>query len=133
MMEYVFFHETLRRRFVDYARSLAVMCIEWEDHDSMIVAVPEDLTAEAGEALERCYDGLLDEESNLADAADGAALQHVVGVQVMLADGRRCTVRLDPGIVNRVLGCLDFEEFQGLVTTIAHAVENPSDAPLCKK
>jgi len=132
MMEYVFFDNGLRSRFVDFARGLGVTCSESNDGMGMIAAVPEDVAEDVGQALEACYDRLMEEQADLVDQSEGGLKKHVVGIRATLADGRQCMIPLEPALANRLLACLGLDEVEALVNAVARALENPSAGPLCR-
>jgi len=83
--------------------------------------------------IDALYDQLLDESARLADAEDDAPdAVHVVGIQFQRNDGTVGTVRITPELANRLHACLDMAELQALVQTVADAVENRDDRPLCQ-
>ena len=132
MLEYMFFDAALRDHFVAFARERGVACAEKDDGMGLVVAVPEDVSAELGESLESCYDELLEQQAEQVDQAEGEASRQAAGVHVTLASGRRCLVRLDPGIANRLLAAFTPEEVGVLIQGIARELEEPRSGPLCR-
>jgi hypothetical protein len=57
----------------------------------------------------------------------------VMGVEIKLADGRSCMVRIDGPIGRRLSEHFSPEEIHGLVSAIAQSIENPAEGPLCRK
>lgn len=131
MMEYVFFDETLCARFIEFARRLDVPCQQKQDDMGITVAVPEDLDDSVADSLETHYDQLLEEQAELTDATEPDR-KHAAAICITLADGRPCTIRIEPAIMGRLMGCLSIEEIHQLATTIARNVENPNNKPLCR-
>lgn len=78
MFEYIFFDAALRDRFTAYTKSRGVSFTLQDDNMGMVVAVPEDISAETAMALERCYDELEDEQTELTAEEDGG-LRHAAG------------------------------------------------------
>lgn len=132
MLEYIFFDEGLRRRFVEFARSRGASCQESGDGMGLVAAVAEDLTEEADAALEQFYDQLQEEQAALTDRSEGGLKKHGAGVEVTLGDGRPCLVRLSPEMANRLLACFSPQELHELVSAIARSVETPSAGPVCR-
>lgn len=130
MMEYIFFDETLCARFIEFARRLDVPCQQKQDDMGITVAVPEDLDDSVADSLETHYDLLLEEQAELTDETEPGQ-KHAAAICIDLADGRPCTIRIEPAIMGRLMGCLSIEEIHELATTIARNVENPNDKPLC--
>lgn len=131
MLEYVFFDEAIRQKFADF---LAEKKVEYRlnDEDGACLAeVPEDLDDELADAIDHCYEVLLQETAELIESTDDALEKNVMGVQVALSNGTPCTIRLDPDLVARVLNCISMEELRDMAQTIAEGVENPDNRPLC--
>ena len=129
MLEYVFFEESIRDKFVAYLHQRKVE--HQLDDDGLIVEVPEDLGDELGDAIDHCYEVLLQETAALMEQGEDALEKNVAGVQVQLADGSACTVRLDPELIGRVLGCISMEELRDMVQEVAKWVELRDNSPLC--
>lgn len=132
MMEYMFFDRELRDRFVRQAKEQGVECTLQDDEMGIIAAVPEDLPDDVVDALEACYDQLLEEQSELIDQTEGGLKKHVAGVRLDLPGGRSCMVKLDPDMANRLFAAFSLDEVQELFAAVAASIENPNDAPLCK-
>lgn len=130
MMEYIFFNDSISRRFAEFAQALGIPCQEKSDPMGLIVAVPEDLDDLIANRLETYYAMLLDDQAELVEA-DEPDLKHLAGISIALADGRPCTIRIEPAMMGRLMGCLSIDEIHQLATTIARSVENPDDRPLC--
>lgn len=131
MIEYIFFDAALRDRFVKYAESQGVDCTLQDDVMGMVVAVPEDIADETEEALERCYEELEQEQSELLIEEDGG-LRQLAGLRYLLPDGRPCLVPLQPEIANRLLAAFSLEEIQALFETVARSSLHPGEEHLCK-
>lgn len=127
MLEYIFFHESLRDRFVDFLRAQGVEA-ELSEADGLMVAVPDDLDDELSERIENEYDLLLQEHT---EVMDGILEKDVAGVRVVLANGMPATIRLDPDLLARLLQSISMEELRDMVQAIAEQVEHPDDRPLC--
>ncbi|HEY0635781.1 MAG TPA: hypothetical protein VGE00_10395 [Gammaproteobacteria bacterium] len=130
MLEYVFFDEGIRNKFVTFLRERGVE-VECGDEEGCIAAIPEDLDDELGDEIDACYEQLLQETAELLEQGEHAMEKNVAGVTFQLADGTPCTVRLDPDLVARILNCVTMEELRDMVQLIAAGVENPDNRPLC--
>lgn len=130
MLEYVFFDEGIRAKFLDFLHEQGVDARS-NNEDGFIVEVPEDLDDEVADAIDARYELLLQETAALMEEGDDAMEKNVAGVTFELANGEACTVRLDPDIVARVLNCLTMEEFRDMVQLIARRIEKPDNSPLC--
>lgn len=129
MLEYVFFEASIRDKFVTFLADKAVEHRLAED--GMTVEVSEDTDEATGDAIDLCYETLLQENMELMEQGDDALEKNVAGVQVQLSDGAICTVRLDPDLVGRILGCISMEELRDMVQDVAHWVELKDNSPLC--
>lgn len=133
MDEYIFFDAGLRDRFAERAREIGVEYRLQDDDLGMVVAVPEDLPEEATEALEACYEQLMEEQSELVDQSEGGLKKHAAGVRLDLPGGSSRMVRLDPDMANRLLAAFSLDEVQELFAAVARSIESPDDIPLCKR
>ena len=130
MLEYIFFEETLRDKFATFLRGRGVEPT-LSDESGCVAAIPEDLEDDLADAIDECYERLLQENAELLEGTEDALEKNAAGVRVELADGTPCMVRLDPDLMARLLGCISLEELRDMVQDIAAAVENPDDRPLC--
>jgi hypothetical protein len=130
MLEYVFFDEGIRHKFVEFLRERGVEA-ECSDEEGCIAAIPEDLDDALADDIDACYEMLLQETAELLEQGEHAMEKNVAGVTFQLSDGTPCTVRLDPDLVARILNCISMEEFRDMVQLIATGVENPDNRPLC--
>jgi len=130
MLEYVFFDEGIREKFLRFVREHGVDA-RANDSDGCIAELPEDIDDKLAEAIDDQYEILLQETAAQMEEGEHALEKNVAGVTFQLSDGTPCTVRLDPDLVARVLNCLTMEEFRDMVQLIAAGVENPDNRPLC--
>lgn len=131
MMEYIFFNAEIAERFTEFARLIGAGCEERSDSMGLVVAVPEDLDDELGNRLDTYYAHLLDEQAEMVEQSE-PDLKHAAAINITLADGRPCAIRIEPALMNRLMGCLSIDEIHQLATTIARSVENPDNRPLCQ-
>lgn len=127
MLDYIFFHEGLRDRFVDFLRERGVE-LQLSETDGLMVAIPDDLDDELSRVIESEYDLLLQEHT---EVMEGILEKDVAGVRVVLTNGTPATIRFDPDLLARVLQSISMEELRDMVQTIAEQVEHPDDRPLC--
>jgi len=132
MDEYIFFDTSLRDKFVRQAQELGVEYRLQDDDLGIVVAVPEDLPEATTDALEACYEQLMEEQSQLVDQSEGGLKKHLAGVRLDLPDGRSCMVKLEPDMANRLLSCFSLDEVQALFAAVARGIEAPGDEHLCK-
>jgi hypothetical protein len=130
MMEYIFFNDSISQRFAEFVQVLGIPCQEKRDKMGLIVAVPEDLDDLVSNRLETYYAMLMDDQADLVEENE-PDLKHVAGISITLADGRPCTIRIEPAMMGRLMDCLSIAEIHQLATAIARSVENPDDNPLC--
>lgn len=131
MMEYIFFHTEIAERFAEFSQLIGVSSEKRSDNLGLIVAVPEDLDEDIGNRLDTYYAHLLDEQADMVEAAE-PTLKHTTAINITLADGQPCAIRIEPAMMNRLMGCLSLDEIHQLATSIARNVENPDNRPLCK-
>ena len=129
MLEYVFFEVAIRDKFIEFLKSHRVEH-RFED-DELLVEVDEELSREQGDAVDHCYETLLQETAELMEQGEDALEKNVAGVQVQLSDGEMCTVRLKPELVGRLLNCISMEELRDMVQEVARWVELKDNSPLC--
>ena len=131
MMEYIFFNAELAERFTEFARLIGTSSKKRSDNMGLVVAVPEDLDDELGNRLDTYYAHLLDEQADMVEEAE-PDLKHTTAINITLADGRPCAIRIEPAMMNRLMSCLSIDEIHQFATTIARSVENPDNRPLCQ-
>jgi hypothetical protein len=130
MLEYVFFDEGIRDKFVKELRAKGV-AVTISDDGGCIAEVPEELDDKLADDVDYLYEKLLQETAELLEQSEGVFEKNVMGVMVALEDGTPCTIRLDPDLVARLLNCISMEELRDLAQTIAEGVQNPDNRPLC--
>ena len=130
MLEYVFFDETILAKFLEFASDRGIDARRKPD-DELVVELPEDLVDSLEREIDVHYEKLLQETASLLEEGDDALEKNVAGVQITLSDGTRCTIRLDPDFVARILTAISMEELRDMVQHVADGVENPDDRPLC--
>ncbi len=132
--EYVFFNEGLRDRFVDFVSEKGIASqMRPDEVEGFVVRLPEEMTDEVSDAIEDQYDALMREQMVLAEADASWATRQVMGVEITLASGRRCLVRIEGAMGRRLSEHFAPHEIHELVATIARSVENPVDGPVCGK
>lgn len=132
--EYIFFSAALRDRFLAFAAGHGIACAQRADdmEDGFVVAVPDDLSDEIAAALEAEYDALMDAERAQVEEEEGEAGRDLMGVAVVLPDGRHCTVRLPAALGRRLYEHFASDEIHELVNAIAAEVADPLDGPVCR-
>lgn len=131
MLEYVFFDESIRKKFSDFVHDKGVECRLSDEDGACIAELPEELDDAIGDEIDYYYEKLLQETAELIEGTDDALEKNVAGVHVALSDGSACTIRLDPELLARMLNCISMEELRDMAQTIAEGVENPDNRPLC--
>lgn len=130
MLEYVFFDETIARKYVELCLQKGVAARTSEEMETL-VEVDEDIDQALYDEIDYLYEKLLQENAELVEQGDDALEKNVAGVNIVLADGTPCTIRLDPELVARMLNSISMEELRDLVQHIAEGVQNPDNRPLC--
>ena len=132
--EYMFFDETLRDRFVDFASARGIASTVRKDEIAgYVVELPDGLADALQEDIEAEYDTIMDEQMLLAESDEELVSHHAAGVTVTLADGTTRAVRIPPPIARRLFEHFTPDEVHEIATAIAQSVENPTDGPLCRK
>lgn len=130
MLEYVFFDQGLRDKFIHFVTARGVEC-HCSDEDGLLAAVADDLDDALSDAIEDYYDVLLQENAELLEDTEDALEKNAAGVQVQLQDGSPAMIRIDPDMMARLIKELSLVELRDLVQAIAEQVENPDNRPLC--
>ena len=130
MLEYVFFDEAIAETFKNLCLEKGVHA-QISEEMSTLVEVDEDVSGDVADEIDIAYERLLQQNAELVEQGDDALEKNVAGVNIVLADGTPCTIRLDPDLVGRMLKSISMEELRDLVQIIAEGVENPDNRPLC--
>ncbi|MCW8887891.1 MAG: hypothetical protein OQK25_02385 [Gammaproteobacteria bacterium] len=130
MYEYVFFDEGIRDHFTG---DLKLRGVEHQllDKDGLLIGVSEDISDEDSDAIDDLYDRLLQQNGELMEQGEDALELNVAGVQIQLADGSPCTIRLDTELVSRLMSVISMEELRDLCQSISEGVELRDNSPLC--
>ena len=132
--EYILFDAALAEALRSFAAALgAPGQVRADPLGGWVVQVPEDLAESVQDAIEAEYNRLMLLQRDVLDAADGADLNDVLGVQFTLPSGQTCWVRVPAVLGRRLADHFSFEEIHALVALVAEQVLQPSDAPLCQK
>lgn len=132
-MEYTFFDENLRNRFIRMATGMGIPSKVWDDKiEGSVVELEGELSEEQMLALEAEYENLLDEQMVLSEA-DGSMEHQAMGINVTFADGHAGVVRLKGHTARRLMEHFAAEEIHDLVQAIADSIEHPINGPLCKR
>lgn len=132
--QYIFFDTGLCERFVQFAANRGITSAVWPDTmQGTVVELTEELSEEIIDLIEDEYESLMLEQMAALEADDTEEDRSVIGVNVDLANGETCVVRIPADLGRRLFEIFSTEEIHDLVGAIAHSVENPSMGPLCKK
>lgn len=134
MLEYVFFDDAQQGRFTALLSDLQIPWRERADNlAGRIVSVPEDLPDAVLDELHALYDEAMALQGARAEQDETLVVRRVVGIRIALADGSERTVRLDGATGNLLLQHFTPQEAQQLVQAIARSLEQPIDAPPCRR
>ncbi len=132
MLEYVFFNDSFKARFIERLQSLNIAYEQTVDpiEGAAVVQIeePED---ELWDALDDYYDELSDADQAEMESASGDAMS-TAGIYIVLQDGRKTVAKIRPDVMNRMLSVVSMDEFNEFVETIVKSVEEPDDSPICK-
>ena len=133
-MEYTFFNQDLRERFIQTATKMGLASRVWDDTmEGSVVELADDLSDEQMASLESEYEALMDEQMVLAETEEGWVTHQAMGINVTLSDGRSCSIRLQGEMARRLAESFSPEEIHELVNDIARSIENPINGPICKR
>ena len=132
--EYIFFDQRLSERFVQFAAAHKIDSkVRPDTMQGFVVALTEDLSDELQDLLEDQYETLMLEQMAALEANDDESDRSVMGVDVELASGESCVVRIPSTLGRRLFDVFSTDEIHELVIAIVRSVENPGKGPLCKK
>ena len=130
MFEYLFFDNEIRDRFCHELSKLGAEHRLNKD-SPLLVEVPEDIDEALSDVIDTLYEKLLQATADLLEEQGQGLEKNVAGVQVQLADGGICTIRLEPDLVSRLLTAISMEELRDMCQVIAEGVERRDNSPLC--
>ncbi|MBI4756779.1 MAG: hypothetical protein HY778_15450 [Betaproteobacteria bacterium] len=133
-IDYIFFDDGLRARFLQFVSGLGIETrVRADQIEGSVVELPDDLTDAVAELVDGQYESLMDEQLLLAEAQPDLRSKQVAGVTVTLPDGRPCVVRLPGPLARRLLEHFDTDEINALVSVIAESLHDPGTGPLCRE
>ena len=137
LLEYIFFHEEPCNEFKKFLKSKNVDLLkegtDETDVEAIVVYIADDLGDALSDEIEQFYDEMMELNESLVMQNEEADEMNNVGLAVSLNDGRSVLATVDPDVLNRILTVISHDELGRLVDTIAGAVENPDERPLCKR
>ena len=137
LLEYIFFHKQPCDQFKEFLQSKHVDLlkegIDETDVEAFVVYIADDLNENLSEEIEDFYDQMMALNESLVMQDEDTGEMNNVGLAVSLNDGRSVLATVDPDVLNRILTVISHDELGKLVDTIADAVENPDERPLCKR
>lgn len=133
-IEYIFFDDQFRDRFVQFVSSRGIACsVRQDGMDGLIAELPDGLDDTDSETIDAEYERLAEAEHEAMSATEQDWLTNdAMGVEIRLADGSPCTIRIPAEFIRRLTESFTPEEIHALVSAIANGVENPLDMPICK-
>ena len=132
-IEYIFFKKSFCDRFVQFIASRGIACkLRKDEMDGFVAELPDDLDDAVMEAVDAEYDSLTEEQEAQAETEEGWLTSDAMGVEIKLADGRPCVVRIPAAFIRRLTENFSPEEIHALVSAIAQGVENPVAGPICQ-
>jgi hypothetical protein len=131
MLDYVFFDEGLRDRFVSFAREKGLE-VTISDDEGFLASLPEDLDDDLNEEIDHCYEVLLQENAELLEGTADGLEKNVAGVMVVLQDGTPCNIKFDPDLLARMLQSISMEELRDVIQHIAVSIQKPDNRPICQ-
>ncbi len=133
--EYIFFDQPLVQQFVAFLDKLGIASqVRSDVMGGWAVQLSAELPDATDELIEAENERLLCQQRDLVnatDASDGA--NEVMGVEVALADGQTCWVRLPAELARRLSEHFSFEEIHQLVGLVAEQTLHPMAGPICRR
>jgi hypothetical protein len=133
MLEYIFFHDELRKQFIQYLAQQDIAYVEQNDSMGMVVAVPEDMGEEIHDTIETHYEKLMENAEELLVSDGEAAEKNVAAITITLDDGKTIYASVSPSVINRVLAVITNQELNDLVNSIVSSVLDPAESPICTR
>jgi hypothetical protein len=127
MLEYVFFDDEPRQRFLAFLEQHGVSwTLESALPETLVVIDDTQLDEELADSLESLYDELFALEQSLfaAQKAQSEAPRKSTGVLLHLKDGTELHADLSPELINRVLTAISSEELDLIADAIVCAFED---------
>ena len=133
MIEYIFFDEGLRDRFLKVVVAQGIASeVRADQIEGFLVVLSEDLADEVVDLLEDEYDVLMVEQRCLVESLDGDKARTLMGVNITLPDGQQRMVPLPAIYARRLYEHFTIEEIQQCVSGIAESVLKPDAGSLCR-
>jgi hypothetical protein len=133
MLEFVFFHDQTRDRFVALLDGHGIPWTAADEVEGHIVALPDETDDALLERVEAEYAELMDLDQALAEQAESEDVHEAAGVVLELESGQRVYARLPPDLLAKLARVLTPEELGTLVDAVVDAVEHPDPRPLCAR
>lgn len=139
-MEYMFFDETLAKRFQTYCENLGVATelvadITHTDDESFTIKIADTHDDTLIEKIEEEYGEMLfgEQAAQVEGNDEAGAIADACGVQVQLQSGEYTTVAIHPEVMNKILSVLSIDELQQFLSQVAEDIENPKMGPICSR
>jgi hypothetical protein len=133
MLEYIFFHDTPRTKFIQFLAAENIPYTEQDDNMGMLISVPEDLGESIEDSIEVQYDILMEDAEELLIEEGETAEKDNAAITITLDDGKTIYASVSPNVINRVLSVITTQELNDLVNSIVSSVLNPDDRPICSR
>jgi len=133
--EYIFFDPPLVERFVAFLAQLGIAAdVRADAMSGWVVQLPHKLPDALDDLVEAENERLMEEQRDLVNAADASDdSNEVMGIELALADGDSCWIRLPAALGRRLSEHFSFEEIHQLVHLVADQALHPSAGPICRK
>ena len=133
MLEYIFFHDAPRKRFIQFLSAENIPYTEQDDNMGLLISVPEDLGESIEDAIESQYDMLMEDAEELLIEDGEAAETDNAAITITLDDGQTIYASVSPNVINRVLSVITTQELNDLVNSIVSSVLAPDERPICSR
>lgn len=135
MLEFIFFHQTLRDQFLQFLEPLGIEVQLSQDDESYTVAFADDLDDERLDSIEDRYDELMDATREITDAEehqDPHSYQKA-SLLISLKNGTKTYAHVDPRVMDRIFQVISPEELNQVIESIVDAVESPDERSYCQR
>ncbi len=123
-MDYLFFHEKPYQDFLSFLIRRGVPYENAEDATGMTVSVPEALSTELTDQIDRYYEALLADQESQLEEPEEAGGKEMAAIKVQLSDGRTVFVPVAAELVDRLLSVVSEEELADLVRAIVASLQD---------
>jgi hypothetical protein len=135
-LEYLFFTREIADQFIQSLKDKNLCWKERKDsiHGNIIIHIPEDDIGDHWDDVDDDYDKLAQEDQRQKELGiNNEDDVSTAGIYIQLKNGKQTVAQVNPDVLGRILSVIDSDEFAEFVDIIAKSIEEPDDAPICKR